>query len=95
MTHHPAMAAILTALVSYDAAGQVSFELATIDEPGNPTDTNGLGAVDSDFRIGRFEVTNTQYVVSLNAVAAADPNGLYAELMSDSDRGGIIRLGAP
>ena len=66
-----------------------------VADPGNPANTNGNGAVGELYRIGRFEVTNAQYVDLLNAVAVADPNGLYNADMTDSDRGGIIRGGTP
>ena len=49
----------------------------TVGSPGNAADTSGLGAVSEIFRIGTFEVTNTEYVEFLNAVAASDPSGLY------------------
>ena len=40
-------------------------------------------------------MTNEQYVSFLNAVASNDANGLYGDLMTDSDRGGIVRNGLP
>lgn len=61
--------------------------------PQNSADGNGLGAVAGLFRISKFEITNRQYVDFLNNVAATDPNGLFNEDMTDSDRGGIIRGG--
>ena len=66
---------------------------ALVAEPGNTADANDLGRVDSLFRMARSEVTNRQYVDFLNAVAADDPNDLYSEDMTDSDRGGILRGG--
>ncbi len=76
-------------------AGNVTGETVRIVDAGNAADTNGLGQVDADFRIGRFEVTNAEYVAFLNAVAVNDPNGLYDTLMTSSDRGGIVRAGTP
>ena len=69
--------------------------MVTIDQQGNAADTNGLGSVAAAYRIGVFEVTNTQYVEMLNAVAVSDPNELYHALMDTSDRGGILRSGSP
>jgi formylglycine-generating enzyme required for sulfatase activity len=70
--------------------------MAFIENPGNPDDrSSALGGVSYLFRIAIHEVTNTQYVEFLNAVAASDPNGLYAPIMSTSDRGGILRDGSP
>ncbi len=63
--------------------------------PGNAPDTNGRGAVAAEYRIGHHEVTNTQYVEFLNAIAADDPNGVYDEVMTTSLRGGIVRTGSP
>jgi len=69
--------------------------MVTVRDPGNPTDTNGLGHVPATYRIGLYEVTNPQYVRFLNAVAGDDPHGLYSSLMTSSDRGGILRSGMP
>ncbi len=66
-----------------------------IGEPGNPADTSGLGAVAYPFDLTRTEITNAQYAAFLNAVAQDDPNGLYSDLMTTSDRLGITRSGAP
>jgi formylglycine-generating enzyme required for sulfatase activity len=56
---------------------------------GNP----GEGGVAFRFAMGKTEVTNSQYVEFLNAVAAADPHGLYHPLMSSKTWGGIDRSG--
>ena len=69
--------------------------MVTIGHPDNPADSNGLGHVVGTFRLGVHEITNAQYVRFLNAVAAEDPRGLYDELMTTSDRGGILRSGMP
>ena len=65
-----------------------------VGDPGNSPDTNGLGGAAGFYRIGRYETTNREYVDFLNSVAEDDPNGLYSEDMTDSDRGGIIRTGS-
>ncbi len=90
-----AAAAISATVVTPVAFGQVTIETVTVADPANATDSSGLGAVARRFRVGRFEVTNDQYVAFLSAVAASDPNGLFNELMTTSDRGGIIRSGVP
>jgi len=69
--------------------------MAFIDEPGNTDDTSGLGGVSYSYRLAVHEVSNTLYVEFLNAVAVSDPNGLYADIMTSSDRGGILRTGSP
>ena len=54
--------------------------------------STGLGAVSYIYHISKSEVTNAQYTEFLNAVAAADPNGLYDTSMG-SGFGGITRGG--
>jgi len=36
-----------------------------------------IGSVNYDYYIGKYEVTNNQYIQFLNAVAATDTHGLY------------------
>lgn len=79
----------------------VVLDFVEVGDPGNLplTDivedgTSGYGAVDYTFRIGEYEVTNSQYVEFLNAVAATDTNGLYGTAMSTSVNGGITRSGS-
>ncbi|MFY8121703.1 MAG: SUMF1/EgtB/PvdO family nonheme iron enzyme, partial [Burkholderiaceae bacterium] len=56
----------------------VSLPMRPVDSPGNPADTRtGFGAVGYRYAIGTFEVTAGQYAAFLNAVARADPYGLY------------------
>lgn len=56
------------------------------------------GSVPYNYRIGTYEVTNSQYAAFLNAVAAEDPHGLYNPYMEDADvvagGGGIARTGS-
>ncbi|HET6427976.1 MAG TPA: PEP-CTERM sorting domain-containing protein, partial [Phycisphaerae bacterium] len=44
---------------------------------GNTPDSTGYGAVDYEYRIGKYEVTAGQYCEFLNAVAKTDTYGLY------------------
>ncbi len=53
-----------------------------------------VGGVAYDYRIGRTEVTNTQYIDFLNAVAATDTYALYHTSMGSNTRGGITRSGS-
>ena len=79
------------------AFGVLSMDFVTVGNAGNAPDTRpgtGFGAVTYDYQIGKTEVTNAQYVTFLNAVADADPNGLYAATMNGNARGGITRTGA-
>ena len=76
--------------------GLTSLELVTVASPGNAPDATGLGAVNSVYRIGRYEVTNSQYCEFVNAVAAVgDPHDLYNPEMAGGwgDSGGIERSG--
>jgi hypothetical protein len=76
-----------------DAAMMIDF--VPVGNPGNaPDPTTGFGAVADPFQIGKYEVTNAQYAVFLNAVAATDPNGLYASTMGTNARAGITQSGA-
>ena len=69
------------------------MEFVRVGNPGNAADTTGFGAVADSFQIGKYEVTNAQYAAFLNAVATADPKGLYNTSMGSNPRGGIIRSG--
>ncbi len=65
-------------------AGLTSLEFVTVGNPGNANDGTGYGGVDYAYDIGKFEVTAGQYTEFLNAVAAADPYGLYgSDMWSD------------
>jgi len=81
---------------SADAA-PVTFDWATVGNPGNAGDVQPqgtFGVVANTYRISKTEVTNTQYTKFLNAVAATDPNDLYNPFMDLNTRGGIIRSGS-
>jgi len=92
--------ACLTVLAG-PASATVTFDWATVGNPGNAADplntalVPGIGSVTNTYRIATTEVTNAQYAEFLNAAAASDPNGLYNTKMGvTSSRGGITRLGA-
>ena len=79
---------------------QVTFEWATVGNPGNGPDQlytsnnpNNLrfGAVGYTYRISKHEVTNDQYTVFLNAVdpMGTNPNSVYNTDMGSIARGGI------
>ncbi len=85
------------------AAMAVNIEWVTVGDPCNSSDTRimsdgtiGYGRVDKVYRIGKYEVTNSQYCEFLNAVAAMDTYELYLDGMGNpSYHGGIIRNGSP
>ncbi len=87
-------------------AGQTSLQLVTVGDPGNAPDTRESnisgqdpGAVAYVYQIGKYDVTAAQYGQFLNAVAKADPYGLYNANMAMVGRDrfgcGIIRRGSP
>jgi len=89
-----AAAASLFAVASA-LAGPVTTDWSTVGNAGNAADsTTGFGAVGYEYRIGAYEVTNSQYAAFLNSVAASDPNGLYNTNMGSNARGGITRSGS-
>ena len=69
---------------------------------GNAADVNGYGGANYSYAMGTTEVTNAQYADFLKDVAsapqagqaAADPYGLYSNLMTFDTHGGIQRSGA-
>ena len=68
-----------------------NLEHTVIREAGDMT--SGYGRVDYTFRIGEYEVTNSQYAGFLNAVATTDTNDLYNRAMDYTVYGGIVRSG--
>lgn len=97
------LAAVGVALISASAPA-VTIDLVPIGNPGNTGDTvtdpgGGIigifGRVTTSYQIGKFEVTNAQYVDFLNAKAATDTLNLYNTLMGMSTAGGIVRSGTP
>ncbi len=74
--------------------GQFSLQFVTVGDAGNaPDTTTGLGAVNSTYGIGKFDVTAAQYVTFLTAVAGTDTYGLYSLSMAGSADCGIQRSG--
>lgn len=78
---------------SEETAPRSGLEFVRVGEPGNPPDpVFGRGAVDYEFEIGKYELTNADYATFLNAVARrADPHALYERSMGDGLIGGIAR----
>jgi formylglycine-generating enzyme len=79
-------------------------QMVAVGDPGNAADpedgdgTNGgiqnFGAVPYEFKIGKYEITLTQYTAFLNAVAATDTHSLYNPTMeSNPNIAGIGRSG--
>ncbi len=101
------LAATLTLAICFTSTAQaadVSFDWATVGNPGNAGELSGNGAggsgpdaivggVANAYRISKTEVTNAQYTDFLNAVADTDTNSLYNLSMGSNTRGGITRSG--
>jgi formylglycine-generating enzyme len=91
---------IVAAMVSYTVIAQdVTIDLVPVDNAGNAPDiryvSTGFGAVNYDYQIGKYEVTNAQWREFLTVKAAmGDPNGLYNTHMADNPYGGIDRSGS-
>src|SRR3954465_10141004 len=86
--------ALAAVLLLPAAVHAITIDTVPVGNANNPQDfqSNGIfGRVPTDYRIGATEVTNAQYVAFLNAVAAADPSGLYNPQMGSTSRGGITR----
>jgi formylglycine-generating enzyme len=73
----------------------VEAEMVVIGMPENPANAlTGMGSVDYEFMMGKYEVNNREYATFLNAVATSDPYGLYNASMASSSEGGINRAGS-
>ncbi|WP_269540456.1 formylglycine-generating enzyme family protein [Cerasicoccus fimbriatus] len=75
----------------------VDLPVVLINQSGNsPDPLTDLGTVNYDYYISKYEVTNTQYAIFLNAVAKTDTFELYNTNMGNPDySGGILRVGSP
>ena len=80
-------------LAAIPSASAITIDWSPIGNAGNAADpATGFGAVDYNYRIGTYDVTNSQYVAFLNSndPTGADPLGLYNSQMSNpADFGGI------
>ena len=90
-------------LCSATAHAQVTFDWATVGNPGNGPDqlyTSSnpdnlrFGSVANTYRISTHEVTNAQYSEFLNAVdpMGSNPNSIYNYFMGSNRRGGGSHL---
>jgi formylglycine-generating enzyme required for sulfatase activity len=71
------------------------MSMVTVGNPGNVADTTGYGDVSYSYRIGKYDVTGSQYTAFLDAVAKTDTHGLYDSSMStDTNVAQISRSGS-
>jgi sulfatase modifying factor 1 len=88
--------AVVLALFAAPPASAITMEMVTVGNAGNAPDTRynstGFGSVGYSYQIGKYEVTNAQYVEFLNGVdpTAVNARGLYTGFMGSDARGGII-----
>jgi formylglycine-generating enzyme len=89
--------ALLLVFVLLQPVQAAVIETVSVGNPGNAAQAFvGFGSVGYEYRIGKYEVTNDQYVEFLNAKAGGtDPLSLYEPMFMGSTtfRGGIDRLG--
>jgi formylglycine-generating enzyme required for sulfatase activity len=85
---------LLALLMAPATAFAVTIDTVPVGDAGNFPIAAGYGGVPYEYRIGRTEVTNAQYVEFLNAVAKSDPRGLYNTAMATASRAGITRSGS-
>ena len=82
-------------LAAPGAMADIGYQFVTVGNPGNANDTTGYGGVSYTYDIGTYDVTLNQYDTFLNAVASADPWGLYnTNLATDLNVAGISRSGS-
>lgn len=67
--------------------------MVNIGDVANTPDNTGYGSVNYAYSVNKFELTNNDYVIFLNAIAKTDQYGLYNSNMSSDSRGGIVRSG--
>jgi len=91
------VAAVLAVAVNASMAATIG-PMVTVGDPGNAGKVIGsgtFGSVAETFDIGKYEVSNAQYVEFLNATAKDDTLGLFNTSMDTNTRGGIVRAGSP
>ncbi len=92
------LAVVALLLIAPAASAVVNIEWVTVGDPGNAADSGSYGSVAEEYRIGKYEVSNTEYAEFLNAVAKTDANDLYHANMGSvlyDHYGGITRSGSP
>ncbi len=77
------------------ALAAVNIEYVTVGDAGNAADTvnpnSGYGAVNYEYRIGKYEVTNSEYAQFLNAKGESNTFGIFSSAMASN---GITQSGS-
>ena len=91
-----ALTLVIVAFSCSKSVRAVTFDWATVGNPGNLDDDTGYGGVDYAYRISKHEVTNAQYTEFLNAVdpTGANPTSLYNSSMASNARRDRLNSGA-
>ena len=98
------LAVVATIAMCASTVGAVDIEMVAVTDLPTLGNLSGAGAggsgpdrtcgsVDYVYNIGMYEVTAGQYTEFLNAIAAADPNGLYDADMAGADGCQILQSG--
>lgn len=85
------LAMVVGVFIVPPVTGEVVIDFVSIGHANNAAAGDGYGAVGHAYKIGKHEVTNSQYAEFLNAADAdgKNPNGIYNESMGKDPRGGI------
>ncbi len=83
-----------TSLFALQSASAVTIQWSAVGDLDNAPDSTGYGAVAYNYSIDKYEVTDSQYAVFLNAMAATDTDGLYNANMGNTVYGGVTRSGS-
>jgi len=87
-------------LVRVEFASAITIQTVPVGNVGNAPEVlpiGSFGSVNYAYNIGQYDVTVGQYTAFLNAVAAADPYGVYNSNMADTSSGnpGITQSTGP
>lgn len=98
----------ITDNVNISSATGLNMKFVPVTDPGNIADSgplyiladnsyslisfNNLGVEDMFYRIGTYEITNSQYIKFLQAVAKVDDRKLYDSRMGTDETGGIQQI---
>ncbi len=87
--------ALLIVVSASTGLAAITMDTVWVRDHENAADATGYGGVDYHFKIGTYEVTNSQYISFLNSVAAVgDAYGVYTSKMYTDPRGGIQQFGS-
>jgi formylglycine-generating enzyme len=83
---------VVLSILPLPVSSAVIIDYVPVGGAGNSADVTGFGSVSYDYNIGKYEVTNAQYVEFLNAKGASNEAGIYDPYMGST---GIRQSGSP